>query len=50
MHNFNRLNLLNAVSSEQGEVMIDLEALGGSGSIWLEEFDIVDLDSSNFIF
>ena len=50
LQNFNRLNLLGALSSEDGGVLIDLDAIGGSGSVWLDGFAIGDLDSSDFIF
>jgi len=50
LQNFNRLNILDALSSENGGVLIDLEAIRGSGSIWLEGFAIADLDSSDFLF
>ncbi len=49
LKNFNRLYILDAVSSEIGGVHINLDALRGSGSIWLEGFSINDLDASDFI-
>lgn len=50
IQNFNRLNTLGAIRAEDGGVLIDLGALGGSGSIWLDGFDIANLNNADFIF
>lgn len=50
LQNFNRLNILDALNGEQGGTWIDLGALGGSGTIYLEGFDKANLDGADFIF
>lgn len=50
LQNFNRLNLLDALSQESGGTLIDFSALGGSGSVWLEDVTVASLSASDFIF
>ncbi|MEL6620478.1 MAG: hypothetical protein AAFP16_16500 [Pseudomonadota bacterium] len=50
LQNFNALQSAGALSNLSGAALIDLEAIGGSGSIIIDGIQVADLSAADFVF